>query len=388
MIRWPRSKPRRTLIASYEGDHVLYDRYIEWWLQQRAAIPGGAFNSDSPASCGGEPQVLFTPWISEQVPELVPRDSVYNGVGVVTDDPAWWDALCQDADRMAGIAGSRCRWRSTTWWPRAGGRGRWPSAGPSTIPATGAMRRCITARPAPIRSVTANVPGVMLTYPSDAGSPWRDRNRSVHFGAQARPDRGPTLRAERKRPGLGTHGRQHRLGATFQNTVGYDAVDVDRAGPLACLNEARAVALATRATSRSCCASSFSTGFPLELRRVLPGLPGRARVAVQNRRRRRLRSRNSRAGNSHRTPRHLLSRRQSDLGREGRGATPAACAGGGDELVTRQNLGNKPFTIRLEPAALRAFRVNDAPARARPGWRRVSRVKWLSAGPSNLHLTI
>jgi hypothetical protein len=70
-----------------------------------------------------------------------------------------------------------------------------------------------------------------------------------------------------------------RLAQPFQNTVGYASVDVDRAGSLALLNAARAVAHGDPRNLAFLCASSFSTGFPLELRRffltfqAVPALP-------------------------------------------------------------------------------------------------------------------
>ena len=269
------SRPK--LIASYEGDHRLYDRYLDWWLDQRAAFLNALQRHLAAGLGDSRVPLLFTPWICEQVPLLRDPQSGRNGhpVQITTDDPPWWDALA----RTQPGAG---------WW-------RWalvPTAF-GTVVQRNDYGRSLDFReaigPAPWRHESFHsAPGgdperyrtnaqVMLTFPMGrlftvARADLLERYRTAagltvvhHF----------TLNED-------SHDRAKPPGNTpFDGQVGYMSVDVDRAGPHVCLMQARAVANGDPRNIGFLCASGFSSGFPAQQRRfnqaflAVPALPSR-----------------------------------------------------------------------------------------------------------------
>jgi len=268
---------REALIKSYEGDQALYNRYIAWWLDQRRSFLV-SIQKHLSAQIGGDPQVLFTPWITEQLPELVRGDSTHQVTGIVTDDPAWWDAYAKS------LTDNWYRWKwgparfdevaSNGWWGRSLNLRR-PINDSSNWGHSETWHSAPGADPE--RYVATH--GVMMTYPIG-------RLFSV-----ARPEPISTYRAgsgltvvhhfalNENDEGWETMDAQARMSQPFQAVVGYAAVDVDRAGPLALLGVAKAVAHADPRNIAFLCGSSFSTGFPVESQQfalafqAVPALP-------------------------------------------------------------------------------------------------------------------
>jgi hypothetical protein len=268
---------RAALIKSYEGDQVLYTRYLAWWLDQRkqflANIQEHLFRE-----IGGDPQVLFTPWTTEQLPELIRGDSVLHAVGVVTDDAPWWEtyvkSLKDDWYRWKWVPTAYHEVVSKGWWTRAltlrrpiNDTGNWGHA------------EIYHSAPGADPERYAGARSVMMTYPigrqfAVAGPEPISSYRSAsgltvvhHFTLNENDE------------GWEKMDSQGRLSQPFQGTVGYAAVDVDRAGPLALLGEAKAVAYGDPRNIAFLCGSSFSTGFPVEFRQfalafqAVPALP-------------------------------------------------------------------------------------------------------------------
>jgi hypothetical protein len=264
---------RDALISSYEGDGVLYRRYVRWWLDERFKFLSQV--QTHLASSLGDPDasVIFTPWPGEPVPLLRDPQSGAKGhpVQLTTDDPVWWNAFAK-------------RQPDSSWF-------RW-ALSPTSFDSvtTGdvyrhSLRFEEAVSPLPSREEHEHAApladperyrecdGVMLTYPigrlftvSNAGLMDSYRSRSgltvvKHYtlNEDNPQDTGPN--------------------SPFGGEVGYTCVDVDRAGPLALLQEARAVALADPSHIGYLCGSGYSTGFPGWVRRFnaaflsLPALP-------------------------------------------------------------------------------------------------------------------
>ncbi len=270
-----RTATRTTLIASYEGDRKLYDRYVAWWLGRRAAFwaalrdyAAGGLNDD-------EIQLLFTPWTCEQIPMLRDRRSEPHGapVQITTDDVAWWDAFARqqpsdswfrwalvpkayDAVVKEDDYGYSLDFREGI--PRKPPRGEHYHSAPNGDPASYRDSR-----------------HVMLTLPigrlfTVARTDLMDRYRSA---AGLTVVRHYTLNED-------NHDRtKGASNLPFDGQLGYVCVDVDRAGPHVRLLEARAVANGDPRNLAYLCASAFSTGFPEYVRRfnqaflAVPALP-------------------------------------------------------------------------------------------------------------------
>jgi hypothetical protein len=270
---------RASLIASYEGDGRLYNRYIEWWLRQRAAFLA-AVHEYLAKELGAQTQVLFTPWTTEEVPDLRPGDSYYHGIGVVTDDPAWWQAYARS--------------QTDDWY-----RWKWVPTASADVAAQHLWARTLSLRP-PIND-SANwgsqesyhtapgadpehyrdVNGVMLTYPVGRLFTVAGAEPMASYRARAGLTVVHHYTLNENDENWDKMDAATRLAQPFQAVAGYVAADVDRAGPCVLLNEARAVAYGDARNIGFLCASNFSTGFPLRVRRfvqafvAVPALPSR-----------------------------------------------------------------------------------------------------------------
>jgi hypothetical protein len=148
-----------------------------------------------------------------------------------------------------------------------------------------------------------------------------------------------------------------RLSQPFERAVGYMAVDVDRAGPLALLGEARAVAFGDPRNIGLLCGSSFSTGFPLELRnfflafQAVPALPSRVIAGS--------------ASDSEVVVREIPTEKHGTYYFVVNPAWQARTAvrvqfpaqGETEDLVSGEAVDVSKLSLNLEPAALRAFLV-------------------------------
>jgi hypothetical protein len=203
-----------------------------------------------------------------------------------------------------------------------------------------------------------NAPGVMMTYPigrqfAVAGQEPIGSYRAAsgltvvhHFTLNENDEGWEKLDA------------QARLSQPFQDMVGYAAVDVDRAGPLALLGEARAVAYGDPRNIAFLCGSSFSTGIPEEMRKFLlafqavPALPSTVVKDVA--------SDSATVVREIKTPRHgtyYLVANPTWNTRNGVGIK-LRVKGKVTNLVTRANVPSGTFTLDLAPASLHAFLVN------------------------------
>ena len=270
------SASRDALIASYEGDRKLYDRYVDWWLGRRAAFLGALRDHVASGLGDEDARLLFTPWTTEQIPML--RDFTHfpdagSPAQVTTDDPAWWEAFAKTEP-------------DSSWF-------RWalmPTPFEKAVKEdyyrrTLAVREPVTPEPArdePYHSAPTADPQrykdsahVMLTFPAG------------RLFTVARPE---LLNDYRTRGGLAVirhytlneDAHDHTRGPSdlpFDGQVGYVCADVDRAGPFVRLMEARAVAAADPTHLGALCASSYSTGFPGHVRQFnaafcsVPALP-------------------------------------------------------------------------------------------------------------------
>ena len=268
---------RATLIKSYEGDQSLYNRYIAWWLDQRRNFLAGV-QMHLASQLGGEPQVLFTPWITEQLPELVRGDSTHQSAGVVTDDVPWWDAFAKTQTdgwyRWNWVPTSMDEVVTNGWWGRTLALRR-----SINDPANWGHSETYHSAPGADPERYLQTPGVMMTYPIGRQFAVAGPEPIFTFKAGSGLTVVHHFTLNENDEGWDKMDAQTRLSQPFQNVVGYAAVDVDRAGPLALLGEARAVAYGDPRNIAFLCGSSFSTGFPLELRRfflafqAVPALP-------------------------------------------------------------------------------------------------------------------
>ncbi len=266
---------RETLRASYEGDRKLYDGYVDWWLQQRARFLESLQSYLARGLGETNVNLLFTPWPGEPVPLLRDPKSGPAGhpVQITTDDPAWWEAL---ARQQSG----------ESWF-------RWALVPTSfkTVTEGGYYARSLNFRP-PISNPPERAeeyhaapngdperyraaPHVMLTYPVGRLFTVADSALLESYRSQAGMSVVHHYTLNEDNPS------DHGFPGPFGGLVGYACVDVDRAGPHALLQEARAVALADPINIGWLCGSIYSTGFPEYVRRfnqtylALPALPSR-----------------------------------------------------------------------------------------------------------------
>ncbi|CAA9442161.1 MAG: hypothetical protein AVDCRST_MAG64-4267 [uncultured Phycisphaerae bacterium] len=263
------------LRASYEGDRKLYDRYVDWWLGERAKFLDALRDHAAQVLADDDARLWFTPWTTEQIPMM--RDGspgAMNGPAqVTTDDPAWWDAFAKTVSGESWF-----RWALVpTPFDRAVAGDYYRKSIEHREPVSPEPWRSEPYHSAPIADPARyrDAAGVMLTFPAG------------RLFTVARPE---LLEEYRTRAGL-TVLRHYTLNEDnhdaakgpsdlpFDGQVGYVSVDVDRAGPHVRLMEARAVAAADPTNLGMLAGSAFSTGFPDYVRRfnaaflALPALP-------------------------------------------------------------------------------------------------------------------
>jgi hypothetical protein len=252
------SASRSALIASYESDRNLYNRYIAWWLERRVAFLEQLREHIKTGLGDDAVDLLFTPWVSEQIPMLRDPASGPNGHPdqVVTDDPAWWDAFARKQPDSGWF-----RWAlAPTAFETVVGANHygWSLEFREPIYPPPDRHEFFHSAPNGDPENYRNCRHVMLTYPigrlfTVARAELLDRYRSQ---AGLTVVRHYTLNED-------DHDRaKGPSGLPFDGQVGYTAVDVDRAGPHVRLLEARALAQGDPRNLGYLCASSFSTGFP------------------------------------------------------------------------------------------------------------------------------
>jgi hypothetical protein len=348
---------RPVLIASYESDRKLYDRYIEWWLKRRAAFFEELGEHLARGLGDDRVQVLFTPWTTEQIPMLRDPDSGAHGhpVQVVTDDPAWWDAFARKQP-------------DSSWF-------RW----------------ALTPRSFE-RVVSGNDYGLSLQFREQV-SPLPDRVESYHSAPAADPAhyrqsnrvmltfpigrlftvaRGDVVEPFRTHAGLSVvrhytlneddHDRNKGpSNLPFDGQVGYVAVDSDRAGPHVRLLEARAIASADPTNLGYLCASSFSTGFPGHVRRfnqaylAVPAL--RSTIVGQ------AASDSEVVVREIKTPRHGAYYMVVNTGMQSKQHVTVQLPVRGKvrDLVEHRELGGSLLQLALDSAELRSYHVTPSP---------------------------
>lgn len=346
-----RGTDRDALIASYEGDRKLYDRYIAWWLGRRAAF-FEALGDHVANGLGDESAaLLFTPWTSEQIPTLRDPESGEAGhpVQITTDDSAWWDAFARTQPDSSWF-----RWAlSPTPYERVVSRDDYAAS----------LRFREPIRPPDRDEYYHSAPfadpdryrddrRVMLTFPMG-------RLFTVESGGLLESYRtGAGLTAIRHYT-LNEDDHDRAKGASnlpFDGQVGYASVDVDREGPFVRLLEARAVAKADPTNLGMLCASAFSTGFPAEVRRfnraflAVPALPSRVVAASGDPE---VVVREIAAG-PHGTYYLVVN---TSMRPKAETAVTLPAAGAVRDLVDRRDLPGPGLRLDLEPGELRSYRV-------------------------------
>ena len=341
------------LRASYEGDRKLYDRYVDWWLGERAKFLEALRDHAAKVLGDDGAGLWFTPWTTEQIPMMRngSPDAQNGPAQVTTDDPAWWDAYAKQVPGESWF-----RWALVPTPFEVAVKGNY-------------YRKSIEYReqvsPEPHRSEPfhsapgadparyRDAAGVMLTFPAG------------RLFTVARPE---LLEEYRSRAGL-TVLRHYTLNEDnhdaskgpsdlpFDGQVGYVSVDVDRAGPHVRLMEARAVAAADPTSLGMLAGSAFSTGFPDYVRRfnvaflALPALPSEVVAGAADH--------PDVVVRQIRTPEdgtYFLVVNASMAAVNARVTVPAK--GRTRDLVARHDLGDAgELTLKLHSGELRAYRV-------------------------------
>jgi hypothetical protein len=263
---------QKTLIASYEGDKVLYDQYVEWWFTRRAKFLQALQEYVAAGLEQKDAQILYTPWTGEAVPVLHAKDSFYNHPGVVTDDPGWWKEYAKGLDGGYWTY----HWMPTDFtkaveenWYGWLLRERVPIGHSNNHSDQESFHSAPPADPEHCKKID----GVMMTFP---------------MGRLFTVSHPPLLDEFRAASGLTVvkhyalneeHEEDNVEPSPFGHLVGYISVDCDRAGNLLMLEQARAMAYGDPRNIAYLSGSSFSTGFPEVMRRfnqaflALPALP-------------------------------------------------------------------------------------------------------------------
>ncbi len=348
------SVSRDILIGSYEGDRALYERYVQWWFEQRAAFLGALREHVAKGLGDNSAQLFFTPWTSEAVPMLRLPASGQHGhpAQVTTDDPAWWDAFAKKQDG---------------WF-------RWALAPTSLDDVVKGsyyghsleFRDLVSPLPwrhEPFHSAPHADPdryrdrvGVMMTFPigrlfTVAREDLFDRYRTQSGLTMVRHF---TLNED-------NHDRaKGKSDLPFDGQVGYVCVDVDRAGPHVRLLEARAVANGDPRNIGYLCGSSFSTGFPDYVRRfnqaflAVPALPSTIVAGASKDREVVVREIKTPSQGTY----YFVV--NTSLNAKANVEVNFPAAGAVRDLVGRRDLANSSFTLDLHSGELRSYRVIPA----------------------------
>ena len=265
---------RETLRASYEGDRKVYDRYINWWLDRRAEFLTALRAHVAEASDNAQAQLIFTPWISEQIPMMRDMSNEHRTPAqVTTDDTDWWKAY---AEQVPGDSWFRWALMPTSYDAAVAGDYYRKSV---------ELREEVSPEPhrsEPFHSAPGADPrryrdakGVMMTFPAG-------RLFTVARGEFLNDYRSPAGLTVIRHYTLNEDSHEREKGESnlpFDGQVGYVCADVDRTGPHVRLMEARAVAAADPTNLGMLCGSSFSTGDPGYVRQFnraftsVPALP-------------------------------------------------------------------------------------------------------------------
>ncbi len=257
-----------SLIASYEGDKVLYNAYLEWWFGKRAQFLTALRDYLREELGQKDVQVLFTPWVSEAVPALHPANQTGGHPGVVTDDVDWWKATAETTE--------------DPWWKWHLMPTDFQSAVDDNLFATVLEKQAPAyengdenyhSAPGadPLRYKT--IEDVAMTYP--VGRLFTTSNPAAFEPYESVSGlsvvRFYPLNEEAEDP--------NSKPSPFDHLMGYICVDCDRAGPNMMLDLAQAVAYGAPRNIGYLSGSSFSTGFPEIMRRfnqaflAVPALP-------------------------------------------------------------------------------------------------------------------
>ncbi len=264
---------RETLRTSYETDRQLYDRYVNWWLEQRRVFLSGLQQHLAKGLGNEDAQLLFTPWICEPVPMLRNPESGTNGapIQITTDDPTWWDAFARTQP-------------GDSWF-------RWAL---SPTPFDQVIARNAYAWSLAFREPISKLPWRIENYHSAPNADPEHYQRqgrvmmTLPVGRLFTVSLADLLESYRTEAGLSVI-RHYPLNeddakdesGPFGGCVGYASVDVERAGPSLCLVEARAVANGDPRNIGYLSGSVYSCGFPEYAQRfntaflAVPALPSR-----------------------------------------------------------------------------------------------------------------
>lgn len=261
---------QEALIASYEGNKDLYNKYLDWWFGKRAQFLTALRDYLREQLGQKEVQVIFTPEVSESVPVLHQEGQIDGHPGVVTDDVAWWKTYANS------MSDSWWQWHlmptdfntavENNWYGRClkdqspayvNGDENYHSA-PGGDPLRYKKIEDVQMSYPMGRLFTVSNPASMEDYQADTGL------TAVQFFS---------LNEESEVP--------NSTPTPFDHLLGYICVDCDRAGPYMMLVQARAVANAAPRNIAYLSGSSFSTGFPEIMRRfnqaflAVPALPSK-----------------------------------------------------------------------------------------------------------------
>jgi len=244
-----------TLIASFEGDKALYNKYLDWWFKKRAEFFTALRDYLREKLDRKDVQVVFIPWVSETIPVVHNPEQPNGHAGVVTDDMAWWKSYASP------ITDGWWRWHlnptninditSANWYGSI-----LTDHGNDSINGEG-WHSAPTADPENYQKIE----DVTLAYPIGrqlaVANP--ENLEKFHSANGLTVVRFYPLNEEHEDPGV--------TPSPFDHLIGYLSVDVDRAGPHMVLDQARAVAYGGPTNIAYLSGSSWSTGFPEVLRR-------------------------------------------------------------------------------------------------------------------------
>lgn len=256
------------LIASYEGDKALYNKYLDWWFGKRAQFLTGLRDYIREQLGQKDVQVLFTPYPGEAVPVLHREGEVTGQPGVVTDDVAWWKSYANN------MQDPWWKWHVVpTDFNTAVEKNLFGAVLKEQAPISANGDEHFHSAPGADPLRYKNIEGVQMTYP--IGRLFAVSNPATF--EDYRTASGPTV--VRFFPLNEDNATSNPM--PFDGLLGYLCVDCDRAGPNMMLGQARAVAYAAPRNIAYLSGSSFSTGFPEVMRRfnqaflAVPALPSK-----------------------------------------------------------------------------------------------------------------